>query len=183
MRREAKRWAVLGACLLAAVAAGCSDPAAQLNSDDPAARIEAVRALARKDSDAAADKICEAAAVALGRTAAANPVRLLGTAARQDPSANVRAAAVTALGQARAVSEMDALLAALEDEDRTVRERASAAVTRILGRRYETYVDGKPEQRHEAVEALRQAFYSEMAPHVRAYYSRDREGRKAREGG
>jgi len=43
MRREAKRWAVLGACLLAAVAAGCSDPADQLHSDDPAARIEAIR--------------------------------------------------------------------------------------------------------------------------------------------
>ena len=43
MRREAQRWTVLGACLLAAVAAGCSDPAAQLNSDDPAARIEAIR--------------------------------------------------------------------------------------------------------------------------------------------
>jgi HEAT repeat protein len=121
-------------------------------------------------------EVREAAAVALGRTAAADPVSLLGTAAREDPSANVRAAAVTALGEVRAVSEMDALLGALEDEDRTVRERASAAVTRILGRRYEVYLDGTPEERHQAVEALRQAFYGEMAPHVRAYYSRQRQG-------
>jgi HEAT repeat protein len=117
-------------------------------------------------------EVREAAAVALGRTAAADPVSLLGTAAREDPSANVRAAAVTALGKVRAVSEMDAILGALDDEDQTVRERASAAVTRILGRRYETYLDGSPKERHQAVEALRQAFHSEMEPHVRDYYAR-----------
>ena len=54
--REAKRWAVLSVGLLAAVAAGCSDPADQLNSDDPAARIEAIRALAQQRTDAAAGK-------------------------------------------------------------------------------------------------------------------------------
>jgi len=48
--REAKRWAGLGACLLAALAAGCSDPSAQLNSADPAARIEAIRSLAQQRS-------------------------------------------------------------------------------------------------------------------------------------
>jgi HEAT repeat protein len=88
---------------------------------------------------------------------------------REDPSPEVRAAAATALGGARAVDEMQTLLAALEDPDRTVRARANAAVARIIGRRYETYVDGTPEQRREAVERLRQAWPS-MERDTRDYY-------------
>ena len=103
-------------------------------------------------------EIREAAAIALPRVEKAKAARVLASVAKQDESASVRAAAATALGQIRAVDEVDTLLAALEDPDRTVRFRASAAMERIVSRRYEFYVDGTPEERHEAVEKFRAAW-------------------------
>jgi HEAT repeat protein len=119
-----------------------------------------------------------AAALAYGqavqvRTQAAPPadqVRPLAEAVRTDPSPEVRAAAATALGHARAMDEMQTLFKALEDPDPMVRARASAAVTRITGRRYETYVDGTPEQRRAAVADIRQMWAADEKG-TRSYYA------------
>ena len=117
-------------------------------------------------------EVRQEAALAYGQAARGEPaIRLGGLASvvREDPAPEVRAAAATALGGARAVDEMQTLLAALEDPDRTVRARANAAIARIIGRRYDTYVDGTPEQRREAVAKLRQAWPS-MERDTRDYY-------------
>ena len=142
MRRETPRWAVLGACLLAAVAAGCSDPAAQLNSGDPAARIEAIKALARKDSDAAADKICEAvntrdlmtaqtAVRSLGQMKAPRAQSALKEIAKGEPRWEVRREAVTALGYRRDESAPEVLRQLVRtDADPQVRAAAATALGR-----------------------------------------------------
>jgi len=105
-------------------------------------------------------EIREAAAIALPRVERKQSARALASVVREDGSPNVRAAAATALGQVYAVDEVEALLAALEDPDRIVRFRASAAMARIVVRRYEFYVDGTPEERREAVERFRAAWPS-----------------------
>jgi HEAT repeat protein len=117
----------------------------------------------------------ESAALALGLAAEEGHTAALADAARHDGSATVRAAAVTALGRRRAVDEMEALLAALEDPNRTVRRRAAAAVTRILGRRYEVYVDGPEARRRDAVARLREAWPA-MEARTRDYYAGLRKG-------
>ena len=101
----------------------------------------------------------------------AEQVRPLAEAARTDPSPDVRAAAVTALSHARALDEMQTIFKALEDPDAMVRARASAAVARITGRRYETYVNGTPEQRHAAVAAIRQMWAADERG-TRNYYDK-----------
>ena len=137
MRREAPRWAVLGACLLAAVAAGCSDPADQLNSADPAARIEAIRSLAQQGTDAAADEIARTAAQAdeatageavrgLGRIETQRALGALVAVAESDARPRVRTEAVVQLGyrrDARAAESLGGVLRA----DRDARVRAAAA--------------------------------------------------------
>ena len=143
MRREAQRWAVLGVCLLAAVAAGCSDPAAQLDSDDPAARIEAVKALARKDSDAAADKICEAvntrdlitaqtAVRSLSQMNAPRAQAALKEIATREPRWELRQEAATALGYRRDESSPEVLRQLVRtDPDPQVRAAAATALGRV----------------------------------------------------
>jgi HEAT repeat protein len=101
----------------------------------------------------------------------AEQTRPLAEAARTDPSPDVRAAALTALAHARALDEMPTILKALEDPDPMVRARASAAVARITGRRYETYVDGTPEQRHAAAAAIRRMWAADERS-TRDYYTR-----------
>ena len=101
----------------------------------------------------------------------AEQVRSLAAAVRMDPSPEVRAAAATALGHARALDEMQTLFKALEDPDPMVRARASAAVARITGRRYETYVNGTPEQRSAAVAAIKQMWAADEKG-TRNYYAK-----------
>ena len=124
-------------------------------------------------------EVREEAALAYGQAAAGDQIHRLASVVRSDPSPEVRAAAATALGNAHAVNEMEAILAALEDPDSTVRARANAAVTRIFGRRYETYVDGTPQQRQEAVAALRRDWQTEERG-TRAYYQSTREAKPGR---
>jgi len=102
------------------------------------------------------------------RSEAAEP---LAQIARSDPKPQVRAAAVTALGQMRAFDKMDALFEALDDPDPLVRRRAAGAVSRILGRTYELYVDGPAEKRRQAIAELRKV-WPELAPQIRDYYTR-----------
>jgi hypothetical protein len=101
----------------------------------------------------------------------AEQVRPLAAAVQTDPSPDVRAAAVTALGHVRAMDEMETLFKALEDPDAMVRARAGAAVARITGRRYETYVNGTPEQRRAAVAAIRQMWAADEKG-TRNYYAK-----------
>lgn len=97
-------------------------------------------------------------------------IRPLAEAVRSDASPDVRAAAVTGLGHARAMSEMQTIFRALEDPDPMVRARATAAVTRITGRRYETYVNGTPQQRHEAAANIRRQWAADEKS-TREYYA------------
>ena len=152
--------------------------AAEVEKPAPAVARMAVEALGHCGPPAAAPlekaardtrpEVREMAAIALVRVAGDRPPPVLAALARSDTSADVRAAAVTALGQVRAVDEMETLLAALEDPDRAVRLRASVAVARIIGRRYETHVDGSPDKQREAVAQLRKA-WPEMEGGVRDY--------------
>jgi HEAT repeat protein len=119
-------------------------------------------------------EVREAAVVAWGR--AAGDLRpeavAVAAAAREDKSAIVRATAVSVLGQVRAVNEMETLIAALDDPDRMVRVRASASIERILGRRYEVYLDDPPgsDRRREAVENVRK-IWAEVGQGARDYYA------------
>jgi HEAT repeat protein len=117
-------------------------------------------------------EVREAAVVAWGRAADDRRPEILAAAARTDPSVVVRAAAVSVLGQVRAVNEMDTLIEALDDPDRMVRVRASASIEHILGRRYEVYLDDPPgsERRREAVENVRQIWIEE-GQLARDYYA------------
>ena len=139
MRREAQRWTVLGACFLAAVAAGCSDPAAQLNSDDPAARIEAIRSLAQQGTDAAVDEMARTAAQAdeatageavrgLGRIETQRALGALVGVAESDARPQVRTEAAFQLGyrrDARAAESLGGVLRSAPD----ARVRAAAAAS------------------------------------------------------
>lgn len=117
-------------------------------------------------------EVREAAVVAWGRAAEDRRPEVVAAAARMDPSPVVRATAVSVLGQVRAVNEMETLIAALDDPDRMVRVRASASIERIIGRRYEVYLDDPPgsNRRREAVENVRKIWAQERQ-HVRDYYA------------
>jgi hypothetical protein len=117
-------------------------------------------------------EVREAAVVAWGQAAEDRSPEVLAAAARKDPSVVVRAAAVSVLGQVRAVNEMETLIAALDDPDRMVRVRASASIERILGRRYEVYLDDPPgsERRRQAVENV-QKIWAEGGQGARDYYA------------
>jgi len=131
----------------------------------------AVPHLERRIGDARPE-VREAAVVAWGQAAGDLHPEVVAAAARTDPSVVVRAAAVSVLGQVRAVNEMDTLIEALDDPDRMVRVRASAAIERILGRRYEVYLDDPPgsERRRQAVENVRQ-IWAEEGHGARDYYA------------
>jgi HEAT repeat protein len=143
MRREAQRWTVLGACFLAAVAAGCSDPAAQLNSDDPAAHIEAIRSLAQQGTDAAADEMARTAAQAdeatageavrgLGRIETQRALGALVGAAESDARPQVRTEAVVQLGYRRDARAAESLGGVLRsDPDAPVRAAAAASLGKL----------------------------------------------------
>jgi len=95
----------------------------------------------------------------------------LSELSRRDPEPHVRAAAVTALGHMRALESMDTILEALNDPKLVVRRRAANAVTRIMGRAYELYLNGPEEKRLQAIEGLRQDWNRDKDI-VRRYFER-----------
>jgi len=103
----------------------------------------------------------------------------LSELARHDPEPYVRASAVTALGHMRAMDSMDAILEALNDPNPVVRRRAADAVTRIMGRAYELYVNGPEEKRLQAIEGLRRDWKQDEG-HIRQYFRRNFERRSQR---
>ncbi|MGB2613545.1 MAG: HEAT repeat domain-containing protein [Phycisphaerae bacterium] len=131
----------------------------------------AVPHLERRIADARPE-VREAAVVAWGQAADDRRPEVVAAAARTDPSVVVRAAAVSVLGQVRAVNEMETLIAALDDPDRMVRVRASASIEHILGRRYEVYLDDPPgsDRRRQAVEFVRQ-IWAQEGQGARDYYA------------
>jgi len=134
----------------------------------------AVPHLERRIADARPE-VREAAVVAWGQAADDRRPEVVAAAARTDPSVVVRAAAVSVLGQVRAVNEMETLIAALDDPDRMVRVRASASIEHILGRRYEVFLDDPPgsERRRQAVENVQQ-IWAEEGQLARDYYAAKR---------
>ena len=110
------------------------------------------------------------AAVALARTgqyAEAAPVAAL---ARQDASADVRAAAVSSLDRLTAFEEMESLLAALDDPDISVRRRAGAAVVRITGVDVRYRPTDSPAKRAAAILEMR-AVWSEQQARIQRFWT------------
>ncbi|MGB2754469.1 MAG: HEAT repeat domain-containing protein [Phycisphaerae bacterium] len=141
------RWHVAGAIavlgLSGILAGGCRDPSKDLESGDPAKRFEAIRALAREDSDAAAEKICEAvntrdlmtaqtAVRSLGQMKAPRAQSALKEIAKREPRRDVRQEAVTALGYRHDESSPEILRQLLQtDPDPQVRGAAATALGRV----------------------------------------------------
>jgi len=115
-------------------------------------------------------KVRAKAAIALASAGHRDRTALLAKAARDDPSADVRATAVSALGQVYAYNEMETLLAALEDGDVTVRRRAAEAICRITGVDFAFRADDPPEKRRKIIAIVRH-LWPKMEPRVRDYYT------------
>ena len=114
-------------------------------------------------------EIREKAALALGRAAGVEHSAPLAKAAGSDPSARVRASAVTALGRMHAYTEMQTLLAALEDEDVDVRRRANAAIRRVLGVSFGFRANDPPEKRRRAIATIRRQ-WPQLKRYADSYY-------------
>lgn len=179
---------VVAAVLAAALVAGCSKGGdteiAKVRQNQKSGKTEAVAKQAQSEDTAVArvavevlghmgreavpylqeamkDKrpeIRETAAVALVEADPVDQQAAVAAVARTDEAASVRASACVALGQIYAFDQMETLFSALEDPDRSVRARASAAITRMVTRRYEVYIDGPPDKRHNAVQKLREVW-------------------------
>ena len=101
----------------------------------------------------------------------------LAEVAHTDKSTEVRAAAVTAMGRARAYEEMETLLAAMNDEDIVVRRRAAESVVLLIGRRYPYNPNGSSAQRLKSIAVIR-SFWAKVKGDVGKYYDRERKRRK-----
>jgi HEAT repeat protein len=142
--------------------------AQQTESQDTTVARVAVEVLGHMGREAVApiqkalqDKRPEIRGSAVVALAEADPVgqqAAVAEVARKDEAAGVRASACVALGEVYAFDQMETLFTALEDPDRTVRARAASAITRMITRRYELYIDGPADKRHQAVQNLRQAW-------------------------
>ena len=189
MRELSVRWVLAVGLVLAGggVWTGCGDGGEE--GDVEQVRKE-IRELARQGSaarpqiermleDPRSDVRIEAA-MAYPRVAQETPAKAaptlvtsapaLARVAKADSDANVRAAAVTALGHMRAMDEMETLLAAMEeDPDPLVRRRAANAVSRILGVSYDIARATTPEQRRAIVNDARD-LWSTHSDYLRKYH-------------
>jgi HEAT repeat protein len=109
-------------------------------------------------------EVRETTAVSVGRAgrvdvdAVPRFAELLAPAAQKDPSPNVRAAAVAALGDMWAAEQMDALVAAMEDRAPLVRKRAAVAVDRLCGMKYFQLPGDSTEERKRKIATFRQGW-------------------------
>jgi HEAT repeat protein len=147
-------------------------------STDAAAAAEAVRALGRLGQkawpqveaalrDSRREVRQEAAAIYPLVAPAGDAAPEMAALVRSDPEPTVRATAVTALGHVRALDEMDAVLAALDDADPLVRQRALDAVERIMGKRYD--LGQTPEERSRRAAQVRADWVAQQT-FIRDYY-------------
>ena len=151
----------------------------EVEKADPRAACAAVRALGRMGPQAQPQiekalrsphaEVRQEAALVYPRAAQGTTAPPLASAARTDEESNVRAAAVTALGHMRAVDEIETLLAAVEDPDPLVRQRAAEAIARIMGRIYD--FSGTPQQRQQAAATVRERWRIEAQP-LRDYHQK-----------
>ena len=149
----------------------------EIDTQDPKISCEAVRALGQLGPQAMPQvekamknprsEIRREAAAAYPRTSTGPTAPVLAAAARTDPDATVRAVAVTALGRMRALDEIETLLAAVQDADPMVRQRASDAIGCIMGGRYD--FGGTDAQRRQTVAEVRKA-WREQSEILRKYY-------------
>ena len=151
----------------------------EVGGDDSRVGRMAVRAMGRigpkalpQVKAALADKrgeIREEAAIVYARVAEPEAAAPLAGMARTDPVPTVRAAAVTSLGHLLAFDEMEAVIAALEDPDPMVRQRAGDAVARMTGRSYD--LGSTPEERARMVAHIRERWRLD-ANIIREYFRR-----------
>jgi HEAT repeat protein len=149
----------------------------EIDTQDPKISCEAVRALGQLGPQARPQiekamknprsEVRREAAAAYPRTSTGPTAPVLAAAARTDPDATVRAVAVTSLGRMRALDEMETLLTAVQDADPMVRQRASDAIGRIMGGRYD--FGGTDEKRRQTVVEVRK-FWHEQSEILRKYY-------------
>jgi len=151
--------------------------AQQIDAQNPKVSCEAVRALGQLGPQARPQvekamkdprsEVRQEAAAAYPRTSSEPTAPLLAAVARTDPDAAVRAVAVTALGRMRALDEMETLLAAVQDADPMVRQRASDAIASIMGARYD--FGGTDAERRQTVAEVRKV-WREQSEILREYY-------------
>ncbi|MBT3201200.1 MAG: HEAT repeat domain-containing protein [Phycisphaerales bacterium] len=122
-------------------------------------------------------QIRQEAVLAYARAADPKEAEPMAELARTDKAPVVRAAAVTGLGRTRAYEKMDTLLAAMNDDDVTVRQRAADAVVLLIGRRYPYEPNASPSQRLKYIAVIRQ-FWSRAKGTAGDYYDRERVRRK-----
>ncbi|MCX5685594.1 MAG: HEAT repeat domain-containing protein [Planctomycetota bacterium] len=149
----------------------------EIDAQDPKISCEAVRALghlgpqARPQVEKAMQnprsEIRQEAVAAYPHTASGPAAPALAAAARTDTDAAVRAVAVTSLGRMRALDEMETLLAAVQDADPMVRQRAADAIGRIMGEQYD-FGDTDAKRRQTVAEVRK--FWRERSPILRQYY-------------
>ena len=121
--------------------------------------------------------IRQQAATAYARAADPKDTAPLTKVARTDKSPVVRAAAVTALGQARVYEGMETLLEAMNDDDIVVRRRAAEAVILFTGRRYPYRADAPSAQRLKSIAVIRK-FWARAKDIASRYYDKERRRRK-----
>jgi len=153
--------------------------AAEAGSGREETAVLAVRALGRLGPGAIGplapalkdprERVRASAAVAFGRVATRERAAPLAEALAKDPSARVRAAAATALHEMLAYNHMEALLGALNDDSRGVRQRAFRAVAEITGVEVRYSPDASPADRLRAAEQMRR-MWKRIAPIVREYH-------------
>ena len=108
-------------------------------------------------------KVREKAATVFSQAADYQEAGEVARVATEDSSPDVRAAAVSTLDRMRAFTEMDALLAAMDDPDVVVRRRAYAAARRIACTEVLFKASDPPEKRRAALAKLRSVWQAEKA--------------------
>lgn len=131
--------AILPGLLGLLILAGCSDPAKDLASSDAQARVQAIRALAARGGDAAAEDVASVARhedtaaateaiAALGRIQSDRAVEVLTEVATKEDRVALRQLAVTALAQHEAAKSVETFRQVVRS-DSAPEVRATAAMS------------------------------------------------------
>lgn len=121
----------------------------------------------------------ERAATSFSQVAGPQDAAPLAEMAREDESADVRAAAVSGLYHMRAFEQMESLLAAMDDPDVVVRRRAATAAVRIIGIGVGYKADDPPAKRRADIQEMR-AVWLEQEARVRRYWTAVRRMQEAK---
>ena len=124
-------------------------------------------------------RVREKSATAYAQVARHDQAAPLAKLAREDRSANVRAAAVAGLGRVCAFDEMETILVAMDDPDIAVRRRASKAATRIACVIVGYKADDLPAKRRAAIQRMR-AHWQKEKDSARQYWTMILKNRQAK---